>query len=332
MPDAVKERPIESVFMGGGTPSLFSPGAIAELLAGINDRLRLPAAVEVTLEANPATVDLKKFSGFRAAGVNRLSIGVQSFDDDALKALGRAHTAAEALSAIEATYAAGFPTFNVDLMCALPGQTSSQAVNDVERVLECEIPHVSHYQLTLEPNTYFHRFPPVLPDADTAAAMQSACGAVLQHAGYERYEVSAWAQPGHRCRHNLNYWRFGDYLGIGAGAHGKLTSREGVVSRMTRYRHPRQYLEQSDTIASSHTVDPDSLVFEFALNGFRLTEGFSLTLFQSRTGLSAQAIQRKLQEAEEDGLVSLGDDHVGTTALGARFIDDLVAKFLPEDL
>ena len=324
-------RQVQSVFMGGGTPSLFSPDGIGEIISFISGRVALAKDVEITLEANPATVDLTKFSDFHAVGVNRLSIGVQSFDPKALAALGRTHSCAEALNSIEVAHKAGFANFNVDLMFGIPGQNQATAVDDITMLLELEVPHVSHYQLTMEPNTRFYRFPPVCPSVDETWEMQEACASRLIDAGFERYEVSAWSHTGHRCQHNVNYWQFGDYLGIGAGAHGKVTSVDGRVFRTMRPKHPKQYLRFSEDMSPQKEVDGTSLAFEFVLNAFRLIEGFPIRLFSERTYLDIETIGLPLRKASNGGLIDIENGWIKPTELGYRFLDDLVELFLPVD-
>jgi oxygen-independent coproporphyrinogen-3 oxidase len=327
-------RPVVSVFLGGGTPSLFSAEAIDRLLSGVRARLTLAPGAEITMEANPGAVEHDRFSAYRAAGVNRISLGVQSFDDDQLKTLGRVHAAAEAEAAIEAVIAAGFERFNIDLMWALPGQDIAGAVADVERALTFGPRHVSHYQLTLEPNTVFAKYPPALPDEDTAIDIQDACAERLTDAGLSPYEISAWAVPGEESAHNLNYWRFGDYLGIGAGAHGKITlPAEAAIVRTRRKTHPRPYLNAAadrSFIAEEKTVPESELTFEYALNRFRLDEPVPLAEFESRTGLTRDRLAASLDRAVELGLVTR-DRAAGTvarTARGHRFLNDLQALFL----
>ncbi|MEO8250672.1 MAG: radical SAM family heme chaperone HemW [Burkholderiales bacterium] len=323
-------RSIVSVFLGGGTPSLFSPEAIDRLLGAIRARLPLESACEITLEANPGTFERDRFRAFRAAGVTRLSIGVQSFSDEHLKALGRVHDRAQALAAVEEARCA-FDTFNLDLMFALPGQTIGEFEEDVRTALAFEPPHLSVYHLTIEPNTVFAKFPPTLPDDDSASLMLDRIGELTGAAGLERYEVSAYAKPGHRSQHNLNYWRFGDYLGIGAGAHGKL-SFPHRVQRQVRVRDPRRYMERA---LSGHAVAQDvevtraDLAFEFMLNALRLKEGFALADFTARTGLAPSAIAAPLAEAERRGLIEMDLAHVRPTARGFDFLSDLQALFLP---
>jgi oxygen-independent coproporphyrinogen-3 oxidase len=321
-------RRLTSVFIGGGTPSLFSPEAIDELLAAVRARLPLEPIAEVTLEANPGTVEAARFRGFRAAGVNRISLGVQSFDDRKLSALGRIHSAAEARRGVEAALAA-FDNVNIDLMYGLPGQTLEEAVRDVEQAIACGVPHVSAYQLTLEPNTVFYSRPPALPAHDLCADMQRAVEAALAEAGLEHYETSAFARPGRRCGHNLNYWEFGDYLGIGAGAHGKVSFPDRVT-RHERIKAPAHYLKNDNTLAAERTVPAHELPFEFMLNALRLVEGFPLTLFRERTGLPLTLIQRNLDAAERDGLLERDWRHARPTERGRLFLNELLERFLPE--
>lgn len=323
-------RRIVSVFLGGGTPSLFSPDAIGRLLDDVRARLPLEPGGEITLEANPGSFERERFRAFRAAGVTRLSIGVQSFDDDKLRALGRVHDRAQAIAAVEEA-AASFDTFNIDLMYALPGQSPAQCEADVRQALSFAPPHLSVYHLTLEPNTRFATRPPAgLPDDDTAFEMLDRLVAETCAVGLERYEVSAFAQPGHRCRHNLNYWQFGDYLGIGAGAHSKLSFAHRIL-RQTRWREPAAYLKQAldgQAVSSEHEVARADLPFEFMLNALRLKEGFELARFTERTGLAVTAIQRGLEAAEARGLVERDLQRVWLTARGFDFLSDLQALFL----
>jgi putative oxygen-independent coproporphyrinogen III oxidase len=321
-------RRLTSVFIGGGTPSLFSPESIDELLAAVRARLPLEPGAEITLEANPGTVEAGRFRGFREAGVSRISVGVQSFDDAMLSALGRIHSADEARRAVE-TALESFDNVNIDLMYGLPAQSLAGAVADMREALACGVPHVSAYQLTVEPNTVFYRKPPRLPEHDVCADMQLAVEAALGEAGYEHYETSAFAKPGRRCRHNLNYWEFGDYLGIGAGAHGKLSFPDRVT-RHERIKQPREYLSTTSTLVAERTVTPEELPFEFMLNALRLVEGFPLALFRERTGLALQGIERKLAEAEEKGWIERDWQRLRPTARGRLFLNELLAHFLPE--
>ncbi|MBI3069330.1 MAG: oxygen-independent coproporphyrinogen III oxidase-like protein [Betaproteobacteria bacterium] len=325
-------RPVYSVFFGGGTPSLFSGESIDAILAAVRARVPLAADAEVTLEANPGTVEAAKFRAFRAVGVNRLSLGIQSFSPRHLKAIGRIHDDAEARHAIE--IARGhFDNVNLDIMYALPEQTPEEARADIAAAIGYAPQHISAYHLTIEPNTYFYRFPPQLPDDDTAAAMQEEIEAALAAAGYEHYETSAFAKPGMRSRHNLNYWLFGDYLGIGAGAHSKL-SLPGRVLRQMRYKQPRRYMEmtaQGKPVQEEHEVAPHEISFEFMMNALRLTEGFPLALFEERAGLPLTTALRGLEEAERRGLVARDLTRVAPTALGRRYLNDLLQIFLPAE-
>jgi oxygen-independent coproporphyrinogen-3 oxidase len=319
-------RRLGSVFIGGGTPSLFSPESIDELLAAVRARLPLDPGAEVTLEANPGTVEAARFAGFRAAGVNRISLGVQSFDDRRLAELGRIHSAAEALRGVEAALAS-FDNVNVDLMYGLPNQDVAQAQSDIRQAIACGVPHVSAYQLTLEPNTVFYSRPPPLPPHDACADMQRGVEDALAQAGFEHYETSAFARPGRRCRHNLNYWEFGDYLGIGAGAHGKLSFPDRVT-RHERIKQPAQYLKSEVTVVAERTVPAGELPFEFMLNALRLVEGFPVSLFEERTGLPLAVIQEKLGKAERDGLLERDWRRIRPTERGRLFLNELLERFL----
>jgi oxygen-independent coproporphyrinogen-3 oxidase len=321
-------RRVHSVFFGGGTPSLFSAQAIDAILAAVRARLVLAPGAEITLEANPGTVEAGKFHAFRAAGVNRLSIGIQSFDPRHLKALGRIHDGREALRAAEIALR-HFDNVNLDLMYGLPGQTAAEALSDIEQALALAPAHLSCYHLTIEPNTYFHRFPPQLPDDDLAAAMQSGIEARLAVAGYDHYETSAFAR-GARCEHNLNYWTFGDYLGIGAGAHSKL-SFPGRVLRQLRIKHPDRYMagaEAGEPVQEQHVVPPEEVPFEFMMNALRLNAGFPAALFEERTGLPLTAVLRELEHAERRGLIERDHARIAPTPLGRRFLNDLLQVFL----
>ncbi len=324
-------RRVQTVFIGGGTPSLFTPAAIDRLIGDLRARLPFEAGCEITLEANPGTFERDRFRGYRAAGVTRLSVGVQSFDDAKLAALGRVHDARQARAAVEEARDA-FETFNLDLMYALPGQTIAQFEADLAQALAFEPPHLSVYHLTLEPNTVFAKFPPRdLPEDDTAFEMLDLICARTRAAGMERYEVSAFARPGHRCGHNLNYWQFGDYLGIGAGAHSKLSFPHRVL-RQTRFREPQQYMAQAlagAAIAQDEEVPRAQLPFEFMLNATRLKEGFELARFGERTGLSLAALQQGLDTAERQGLIARDFARVWPTERGFDFLSDLQALFLP---
>jgi putative oxygen-independent coproporphyrinogen III oxidase len=329
---AVQGRPIVSVFFGGGTPSLFAPELIERLLDGARARLPFVDDCEITLETNPGTVEHGRFDGYLAAGVNRISFGVQSFDDDKLRRLGRIHSAVEAEAAVKSAQDAGYTNINLDLMYALPQQLLDGALADVERAIALQPTHVSHYQLTLEPNTAFAANPPPLPDDDHAWAMQEACEQRLAEAGYGQYEISAYAQPGRRCVHNLNYWRFGDYLGIGAGAHGKWSDAGGgQVHRRWKSRLPRAYIEASGgpaRIGGDSLVSVAELPFEYMLNALRLVDGVPLSDFSERTGLPAMRIAAALAAARERGWLREDPQLLHTTPLGQRFLNDVIASFL----
>ncbi len=324
-------RTIHSIFIGGGTPSLFSAQAIDRLLGDLRARLRLEPDCEITLEANPGTFEKDRFRAFRAAGVTRLSVGVQSFNDTHLRALGRVHDRAQAIAAVEEA-AQAFDTFNLDLMYALPGQTPGQLDADLTQALALAPPHISIYHLTIEPNTYFAKFPPAVPEEDAAYAMLDRITERVGAAGLARYEVSAYARPGHRCWHNLNYWEFGDYLGIGAGAHSKLSFAHRVV-RQVRYREPKLYMDNAlagQAVAQDDEVARADLPFEFMLNALRLKDGFALQQFSERTGLPVTAIQRGLQQAEAKGLIARDVARVWPTSRGFDFLSDLQALFLAD--
>ncbi|WP_293659782.1 radical SAM family heme chaperone HemW [Rhodoferax sp. OV413] len=322
-------RSIHSIFIGGGTPSLFSPEAIDRLLGDIRARPRLDADLEITLEANPGTFERDRFKAFRSAGITRLSIGVQSFNDAHLQALGRVHDRAQALAAVEEA-AASFDTFNLDIMYALPGQTLAQLDEDLATALQFAPPHISVYHLTIEPNTYFAKFPPQIPEDDTAYAMLDRITEATAAGGLDRYEVSAYARAGHRCAHNLNYWQFGDYLGIGAGAHSKISFAHRVV-RQVRFRDPARYMAQAlqgQAVAQDEDVARADLPFEYMLNALRLRHGFGLRDFTERTGLAITAIQKGLEEAERKGLIERDFARVRPTARGFDFLSDLQEIFL----
>ncbi len=334
---AIWGRPVISIFFGGGTPSLFSAKAIDDILSHVRMLLPLVPSAEITLEANPGTFETQKFADFRAAGINRLSIGIQSFNRRHLQALGRAHDDIEALRAVEigCRY---FDNINLDLMYALPEQTLADVQQDIEQACACNVSHLSVYHLTLEPNTWFYQHPPRLPDDDQSADMQEMLEQLLAEKGYGNYEISAFAKSGQECRHNLNYWRYGDYLGIGAGAHSKISFREKIL-RQIRHKHPRQYLEQVKSsndamvfIAQEQVVTSRDRVFEFMMNTLRLTEGFVPALFQSHTGLALSVIQKQLELAEQQNLITWAHDKIQPTRLGRRYLNDLLAIFLPDDV
>lgn len=322
-------RTVHSIFLGGGTPSLFSPAAMDQLLGALRARVRLEADCEITLEANPGTFEKDRFRAFRAAGVTRLSIGVQSFSDDALKMLGRVHDRAQAIAAVEEA-AQAFDTFNLDIMYALPGQDLVALKKDMALALTLAPPHISIYHLSIEPNTYFAKFPPQLPEEDTAYEMLDLITEMTGQAGLQRYEVSAYARPGHACRHNLNYWKFGDYLGLGAGAHSKLSFAHRVV-RQVRFREPALYLEKALAgafVAQETQVSRSDLPFEFMLNALRLKDGFALQLFAERTGLPMTAIEKELQLAQEKGWLERDLTTVRPSVHGYDFLNDLQSLFL----
>ena len=326
-------RPIVSIFFGGGTPSLFSAEALDRLFSGLRARLKLLPDIEITLEANPGTVEAGRFREFRALGINRLSIGVQSFQDEQLAALGRIHGGREAIAAAEAAHAAGFTDFNLDLMHGLPRQTVESGMADVRQAIALAPTHISYYQLTLEPNTLFHARPPALPDDELLADIEEAGQALLAEACYAQYEVSAYAREGFRCAHNLNYWEFGDYVGIGAGAHGKLTlPAEQRILRRARVKNPRDYQTLAGSAAAyeEEATPPREAAFEFMLNALRLKEGFAPHLFQERAGIPLGLINEQLQQAEGQGLLEWGLQRVAPTPHGWRYLNDLMQCFLPD--
>ncbi len=324
-------RKVHSVFIGGGTPSLFSPKGIAQLLGDVRALLPLIPACEITLEANPGTFERERFKAYRAAGVTRLSVGVQSFDDAALRALGRVHDARQAHAAVEEA-AAAFDTFNIDLMYALPGQDLAALNKDLDQALAHQSPHLSIYHLTMEPNTVFAKHPPSgLPDDDLASDMLDCIVERTSAVGLQRYEVSAFAKAGHRCKHNLNYWQFGDYLGIGAGAHSKLSYPHRVV-RQVRWREPQTYMARAmegQAMSKDEEVSRQALPFEYMLNALRLSEGFALEDFMQRTGLPLSAIQRGLEQGQARGLLERDDHRVWPSVRGFDFLNDLQSLFLP---
>lgn len=319
-------RKFISIFFGGGTPSLFKPQSIEKILLGVNNIVPLNPGIEITLEANPGTVDEQRFGDFRKAGVNRLSLGIQSLQADKLKTLGRIHDRDQALKAINSVRKAGFENFNVDLMHGLPGQTIEEALSDLQEVVQFEPPHLSWYQLTIEPNTFFHRFPPVLPVDETLWKIQESGQAFLKSNGLQQYEVSAYSIQHKQCIHNKNYWEFGDYIGIGAGAHSKLTDAQGI-KRLVRFKHPKDYL--SKTFADEFIQVPEKeMVFEFMLNALRLTQGVPASLFKERTGLSLESIKPELQQAIDKKLLIPDEIILRATELGKNFLNDLVGIFL----
>ena len=330
----VDGRPLETVFLGGGTPSLFLPEQINALLTRLRQSFDVSPDAEVTMEANPGTLEHGRLAGYREAGVNRLSLGAQSFNAEQLRRLGRIHGPDDIVNAFHEARSAGFDNINIDLMHALPGQTVAEALVDLDAALELEPEHVSHYQLTLEPNTVFYARPPDdLPDEDVVFDIQAASLERLDGAGFRRYEVSAFAREGRECRHNLNYWRYGDYLGLGAGAHGKLTMGDGRVIRTEKPANPLQYVERMASGTASgtvRTVGDDELAFEFMLNALRLSEGFTLAEFEATTGLPGSNVLARLESLATRGLMTCGNDHVWKpTERGFRFVNDLQSAFLP---
>jgi oxygen-independent coproporphyrinogen-3 oxidase len=327
-------RRVVSVFIGGGTPSLFSAESIDRLLSGLRARLNINADAEVTLEVNPGTAEQARFADYHAAGLNRLSIGVQSFDDNCLQRLGRIHDRHAAIRAVEMAHHAGFDNFNLDLMFALPGQTPAQALDDVATAIDLEPTHLSYYQLTLEPNTLFHARPPVLPDNDVAWQMQQAGQMRLAGAGFAQYEVSAYARVNRQCTHNRNYWQFGDYLGLGAGAHAKITdAAQQSITRLAKQRHPQQYLDTAgnpQNIQSEHVVTRNEAGLEFMMNALRLTDGFEPALFPAHTGLPVSVVEVPLRAAEAAGLIEWTRDCIRPSVKGRRFLDDLLGLFVSE--
>lgn len=326
----VAGRELVSIFIGGGTPSLFDPSSIDGLIAAVRTRLPCRDDMEITLEANPGTIERGRFEEYRAAGITRVSLGAQSFDPQHLRSLGRIHDTAEIFAAVAELLRAGIDNFNLDLMYALPGQQVAQALADLRAALSLGPSHISHYQLTLEPGTVFHyRPPPGLPDEDAAWEMQLQCQQLLADAGYAQYEVSAYCRAGRQCRHNLNYWEFGDYLGVGAGAHGKFTEPSGIT-RTVRVRQPREYLQRAPQARLElERLEPTALPFEYMLNALRLVQGFSVLDFESRTGSPRAAIERPLASALSRGLLVMeGELHYRPSELGMRFLNDLQALFL----
>ena len=329
----IDDRPIETVFLGGGTPSLFSGEAIDAILSGFRSRLNLSKDAEITLEANPGTAEQKKFEAFRSAGINRLSLGVQSFQTLKLQRLGRIHGQEEALEALRLAKKVGFEAINLDLMFGLPDQTLEDALMDVETAIGLSPTHISYYQLTLEPNTVFHKYPPRLPGEERTWAIQEAAQELLAESGYGHYEVSAYAKMGRQCRHNVSIWEFGDYLGIGAGAHGKISfPEEGVVVRTTKIRHPQHYVDaaqEGKSLGSRATIETKDLPFEFLMNALRLRSGFSRGLFEARTGLSMEVLEPTLRDLKEEGLLEKSREEIRCTSSGFNFLDTILQRFLP---
>jgi len=327
----VAERPVRSVFLGGGTPSLFSADAIARVLSVARRHLQIAADAEVTLEANPGTVERGRFGEYRGAGINRVSLGAQSFDPQQLASLGRIHSVAETERAASELHAAGLANFNIDLMYALPGQDAAAALRDIEQALALAPTHLSHYQLTIEAGTLFAAQPPAVPSDDRAAQILAACQRRLSEAGFAQYEVSAYARTGFQCQHNLNYWRFGDYLGVGAGAHGKLTlPGTTAIVRTVQWREPRRYMTSGGRALTRTSVAARDLPFEFMLNALRLVEGFAIESFEARTGLPWDTVARTVADLLRRGLLEVDSQSCRPTALGFAFLNDVLMAFLPQ--
>ena len=325
-------RKFETVFFGGGTPSLFAPPEVGRIIQYLNDTSALEQNSEITLEANPGSADAARFEGYRRYGVNRLSLGVQSFNDESLRSLGRIHDGKQAATACEIAKQSGFDNFNIDLMFGLPGQNKQSALSDLESALSQEPKHLSLYQLTIEPNTPFAATPPVLPDEEASWTIRSAVQSDAQQAGFEHYEVSGFARSGYQCAHNLNYWQFGDYIGVGAGAHSKITI-ENAVYRWFRTRHPKHYMNPTAPQRTPQIGDPinqQDLLFEFLLNALRLKAGFQFELFETRTGLQWSSESGIISSSVNDGLLEITANHVRTTPLGWRFLDEILQRFLPD--
>lgn len=326
-----EDRPLQSIFFGGGTPSLFSASAIKRVIDRARELFRFDD-IEITLEANPGTFEQDKFSAFRESGVNRLSIGIQSFDDSQLKALGRIHDRQQAIKAVETAQRAGFDNMNLDLMFGLPQQSIQQAVDDVKTACDFGTPHLSHYQLTIEPNTYFYKHTPTLPENDLIWDIQNHCQSVLADYDYQQYEISAYSKPDQQCLHNVNYWQFGDYIGIGAGAHGKLTSNQHgfKVKRCWKHRQPQQYIEQSlagDATSGEQSIENKDIIFEFLLNALRLREGASIDIFQQRTGLPLEALKQAVQNIDPT-LLSINNEQILTTDKGFLFLNEVLQELV----
>jgi len=326
-------RSIISVFIGGGTPSLFSANAMETLLSALRARLTLHPELEITLEANPGTADADNFKAYREMGINRLSVGVQSFSNAKLNCLGRIHNSEEAITAVEIAHESGFKEINLDLMFGLPDQTIEEATNDIQQAIALKPTHLSWYQLTIEPNTVFYAKPPVLPDDDTLWEMQQQGQNLLTEHGYQQYEISAYAKNKHQCLHNTNYWQFGDYLGLGAGAHSKITDvSKGQVNRFTRQRIPNSFLQKAgteDVITESRSLTQNDIPLEFMMNTLRLKEGFHPSIFLDRTGLPISHVEAQLEQAEQKGLIQWDIEKIKPTELGQRYLNDLLQLFMP---
>ncbi|MCL4130621.1 UNVERIFIED_CONTAM: hypothetical protein GTU68_056503 [Idotea baltica] len=326
---ALQGRKIQSIFIGGGTPSLFDAQSFDRLLNELQEHCEFTDDIEITLEANPGSSEAEKFKGFRQAGINRLSIGIQSFNAQHLSALGRVHNSNEALNAARYAHSAGFDNFNLDLMFGLPEQSIEQSIADVRQAIDLNPTHLSCYQLTIEPNTLFHHHPPVTPDDDALWDMQVAIQAELTSNDFQQYEVSAYAKPNKQCRHNVNYWQFGDYLGIGAGAHGKITDQAGSINRYWKIKHPSTYLAKDNKVGEYTHVPHEQLPFEFMMNAMRLSHGFDLDLFTQRTGLSVGHIQAILNKHKDLDLITTLNSQVAPTARGKQMLNHVLEDYLP---
>lgn len=324
----LQNRPIHSIFIGGGTPSLFSAPAYQHLFTELHHRLELPPGIEITLEANPGASEQEKFCGFRAAGINRLSLGVQSWNADKLAMLGRIHNSEQAARAVEMAKIAGFTNFNIDIMHGLPQQTLAQGLADLTQTLACQPTHISWYQLTIEPNTYFHHFPPALPEDDLRWEIQEQGFKLLAEHGFHQYEVSAFCRNQQFSRHNLNYWQFGDYIGIGAGAHSKITQPDGSIQRYWKVKNPKDYLGKTAVLEGQRHIPRDELLFEFLMNALRLRQTIPLNLITERTGLSAPEIYQPLLKLNRPDLLILEDTHISVTPLGYRFINEILTAII----
>lgn len=327
---SLKNRKLISIFIGGGTPSLFSAQSMAILIEEVRQRLDCSESLEVTLEANPGSSNAEKFTGFRQAGINRLSIGTQSFNTSHLKALGRIHNPDQAINAAHAAHQAGFDNFNLDIMFGLPMQTTKQALDDVATALSLKPAHLSCYQLTIEPNTMFYAKPPSIPHDDALWEMQTEIQPILAEQKYHQYEVSAYARADRRCQHNLNYWQFGDYLGVGAGAHSKLSLKNGEIVRLWKRKHPQSYIDATDKIGGRSMVEGDQRAFEFMLNALRLNEGFSEELFENRTGLCISEIKAQLEQHHQAGMLTRDNNHIRPTRFGYERLNSMLEDYLPE--
>ena len=328
--ESVQDRELKSVFFGGGTPSLFSAESLARLLQAIARMFHFNRDIEITLEVNPASADQRKFLDFFRAGINRLSIGVQSFNDSSLRDLGRIHTSGDGISAIKLAQTAGFSNINIDLMYGLPKQTEEEAISDLNEAILCRPQHVSWYELTIEPNTMFYSNPPSLPKENTLEAIQEAGLSLLSKNGFSQYEISAFSKLSHQCKHNLNYWRFGDYLGIGAGAHGKITNKDSSITRYSKTRNPGDYLSASpyEARVNESTLSEKETVLDFVLNSFRLTDGFTLDQFKKSTYLSPHHLEPEISSLCDRGLVLKNSAGYKTTTLGQRYLNEIIHKFM----